>query len=673
MSEDLIRSIGAGSASILLVVAVTGCDVGAFKAIQDQNLGTSGGPAINKQCVGKTPAVSKAQKTSAKILTTVEFKNVLEDLLEIELSASTLASFSPTPKSHGFDRVGATLADSKTVKDRYAAVYEAIEKVISDETLFNCSADSYSGHALSPCLKNALIDLTERAWRRRTTSSEQQTLVGLFNSTKQHAMTRFGEPRGHFDVVTSSLVAKGWSLDPDWELRKVVLKVYIDGNPSAATYVGDAVAGTRRPDVNSVTGFKGDHGFEFAIPRRFADGRTHTITVVAQGNPNKQLNMKTFTAGSNAQNAAVPVFWSTEIAEGIKAALLYTFLSPQFHFREVFDNTNGSPKILSSYQIAERLSFFFGATAPDSQLWQKAKSGRLATDKTLLRAEAHRLLDKYQERFVDRFFGQWLNFDDLARRSDLSSLQRSMLSEVKLQMAEHLRLNSKLETLLNPGFTFLNQQLANNYQIPLAISSGLFQKVTTLDRGGLLQLAAFHHLTASGDLTSPIRRGKWVLDNIMCITIPPPNEDIRQEIEEVSQSIDPNLPIDEKLEIHRNANTSCYSCHEKMDPIGLGLEPFDHLGRLRTNYPDGHTVKQAGRLLGQPFEGPAALSKILAETNDYKNCFTNKVIRYALSLGIKKLDSCSTRMVMTEETGLRDLIINIILQDAFQTYKSEGV
>ncbi len=186
-----------------------------------------------------------------------------------------------------------------------------------------------------------------------------------------------------------------------------------------------------------------------------------------------------------------------------------------------------------------------------------------------------------------------------------------------------------MSALLQPGFAYLNQDLAKHYSVVGQFPAEL-TRVSTNERGGVLQQGSWLSLSATPLKTSPIHRGRLVQDRLLCKVIPPPDSALFEKIQMVTQSIPPTASVKERLDAHRNAGEACYGCHQYMDPIGLGLEGFDQRGRLRKAYADsGKDVEVASTFFGNPFTTFAELNRMIAELPDYHRCAAEKLVVYS--------------------------------------------
>lgn len=315
--------------------------------------------------------------------------------------------------------------------------------------------------------------------------------------------------------------------------------------------------------------------------------------------------------------------------DGIRSALGSVLLAPQLLTRI---EAPPSPELtaerdLDAYELASRLSFMFIGSIPDDELWARATDGTL-TNPDVLRAQAERLLDTKTDIFVQSFMGQWFDFRAYDSTAP-GTLDRAMYDESWRVMADVVKEGLPITAIVQPGFTYLNQDLATHYSIPGQFSKEL-TRVTIGERGGILQQGSWLSLSATPLKTSAIHRGRLVQDRLLCKVIPPPDSALFEQIQKVSSSIPVNASVKERLESHRKAGPACQGCHEYMDPLGLGLEGFDQRGRLRNAYADsGKPVETDSNLLGKPFTRFNELNAMVADLPDYHRCAAEKLTVYS--------------------------------------------
>jgi hypothetical protein len=298
----------------------------------------------------------------------------------------------------------------------------------------------------------------------------------------------------------------------------------------------------------------------------------------------------------------------------VQIALTTTLASPQFLYLAEPDEAS-EDRPLTEFELASRLSYFLWSSMPDEELFREAREGTLRAN---LRRQVSRMLaDPKSDAFVENFSGQWLQLRRLAGVApdkDLfpgfdDALRRAMRRETERYFAYVLRNNRSALELLDSDYTFVNETLARHYGIE-GVAGDEFRKVALADRrrGGVLTQASVLTLTSNPNRTSPVKRGQWILQQILGTPPPPPPPDVAK-LDESREAADA-APLRERLELHR-AKPECASCHQQMDPLGFALENYDAVGRWRTA--DGtFPIDPSGELMGgRKFTDVQEMKKVL--------------------------------------------------------------
>jgi hypothetical protein len=371
---------------------------------------------------------------------------------------------------------------------------------------------------------------------------------------------------------------------------------------------------------------------------------------------------------------------------GIRLGVQEIVADPQFVFR--FERTPptvapGSNYRISDLELASRLSYFLWSTAPDKELIELASQEKLH-DNHVLEGQVRRMLaDPKSAALGTNFASHWLQLQNLKDvQPDVflypdydDNLAQSMTRETELLFDSILREDRNVTELLTANYTFVDERLAKHYGIP-DISGPRFQRVAVTDenRLGLLGQGSILTLTSMANRTSPVQRGKWVMDTILGTPppTPPPNVPALKE----STAGAAAQPVRERLEEHR-ANAACAACHKMMDPIGFALENFDSVGVWRI-HDNGFDVNPTGTLVdGTQLSGPASLRQALLNHSDaFLRTFTVKLLTYALGRGIEFYDMPVVRAVDREAAGNDDrfssFVLGIVKSEPFQMRRAEN-
>ena len=351
-----------------------------------------------------------------------------------------------------------------------------------------------------------------------------------------------------------------------------------------------------------------------------------------------------------------------DFAAGIEMALRRILVSPDFLFRREQDppgQAPGEPYAISEVELASRLSFFLWSSIPDEELLGLAERGELRASGVLEAQVARMLVDPRASTLVDNFGGQWLYLRNMAlvapdpyAFADFdANLRGAMAREMELFVDSQIREDHSVLELMTSDQTFVNQRLAEHYGIP-NVYGNHFRRIT-LDgelapRRGLLGKGSLLTVTSYAHRTSPVVRGKWLLENILGTPPPPPPADV-PALAENDDSDAPPRSVRERLEVHRE-NPVCASCHRVMDPLGFALENFDAIGRWRSEGDGGTPVDSAGVLAdGTPVDGPASLvDALLIRPESFVTTVTEKLLTYGLGRGVEYFDAPAVRRIVRD-------------------------
>ena len=345
---------------------------------------------------------------------------------------------------------------------------------------------------------------------------------------------------------------------------------------------------------------------------------------------------------------------------GIQHALARILVAPKFVFRTE-EEPAGTPKgktyAISDLALASRLSFFLWSSVPDDQLLDLAVQGRLSNTAVLAQQVSRMLADPKAEALVRNFSGQWLYLRELnnvqsdARTFD-DNLRQSFRRETELLFGSIVREDRSLLTLLDADYTFLDERLARHYGIP-GIYGSYFRRVPLTaesPRRGLLGQGSMLTVTSVATRTSPVSRGKWVLENLLGTPPPQPPPGVEVNLEEDPKAAKPTT-LRQRLEMHR-ANPVCASCHKIMDPMGFALENFDLVGAWREK-DAGMPIDSTGQLAdGTPLHGAADLRRaVLARSDAFMTVATEKLLIYALGRPLHATDMSTVREIVRAAAG----------------------
>jgi mono/diheme cytochrome c family protein len=380
---------------------------------------------------------------------------------------------------------------------------------------------------------------------------------------------------------------------------------------------------------------------------------------------------------------------------GIQQALERLLVSSQFLFRierEPLDVARGRPTNLaagaayriSDLELASRLSFFIWSSIPDDELLDVAAAGRLKDPKVLEQQVRRMLADPRAESLVTNFAAQWLYLRDIAAKqpdeilfADFDeTLRTAMQRETELFIGSVFKENRSVLDLLRANYTFLNERLARHYGVP-NIKGSYFRRVTFPEgsvRGGLLGQGSVLTITSYSTRTSPVLRGKWVLENLLSAAPPPPPADVPSLRTETAPG--KPLTLRDAMTQHRAA-PACAGCHARMDPIGFAMENFDAVGRWRDR--DGQQPIDATGVFpeGTKFEGIAGLKQeLLRQPGQFVGTVAERLLMYATGRNLQYYDAPTVRAVMRDAEPanhtLASLVLGIVKSRPFQMREAGG-
>ncbi len=371
---------------------------------------------------------------------------------------------------------------------------------------------------------------------------------------------------------------------------------------------------------------------------------------------------------------------------GIQLAVQATLVSPHFLFRveRTLPPTRAGKTAfpITDYELASRLSYFLWSSMPDERLFGLAAEGLLREGYILEEQVKRMLRDPKALAVAENFGGQWLNIRNLKTKVNMpdagtfksfdEKLRLAMVRETELFFDAIVKEDRSILDFLDADFTFINERLAKHYGMK-DIKGDEFRRVSLagVERRGVLTHASILTVTSNPTRTSPVKRGKWILENILNTPPPPPPPDV-PELDEQQAELKGTLR--QRMEQHR-VKPICASCHQRMDPLGFGFENFDAVGAWRTH--EGKFPIDASGVLpsGQSFKGPRELVAILkAKDGEFRRCLAEKLLTYGLGRGLEYYDRCAVDDICAAtvrgENRFSSLVLAIVRSEPFQLRKA---
>ena len=374
-----------------------------------------------------------------------------------------------------------------------------------------------------------------------------------------------------------------------------------------------------------------------------------------------------------------------DFEDGIELALSSVLINPKFLFRVERDPDGvalGTVYRISDLELATRLSFFLWSSIPDDELLELAERGKLSDPDVLAEQTRRMLADERSRALVSNFAGQWLylrNLDSITPDGRLypdfdDNLRQAFRRETELFFESIVRENRSVVDLLKTDYTYLNERLAKHYGIPHVYGSR-FRRVSldeASQRGGLLRQGSVLTVTSYATRTSPVIRGKWILENILGTPPPPPPPNVPALKD---NTVSAKLSVRERLAQHRE-DLACASCHDLIDPVGFALENFDAVGRWR-DLAGGRPVDAAGGLPdGRRFTGVAGLEQGLLDRPElFVGTLTEKLLTYAIGRGHEHFDAPAVRKIVRDARAndyrFSSLVLGIVKSTPFRMRTSK--
>jgi len=644
-------------------------------------------------CGGGDPTTDPGRVTLHR-LNNAEYNNTVRDLLGTKLRPAD--DFPADDRGYGFDNVADVLRVSPLALELYEAAAEALitealaVSTTSTTLMFEPMSDAASGVAQAG------------GWLFFSNGSSTHTVSVQTSATYRISLRAYGQQAGP-DPARLSIEVPGLtpividvtavSSSPQVYTRDVVLPA---GSPQiTVSFINDFYDTATMADRNLWVDYIAVEG-PLDGPQVDPERRRSILTCDTLDDAACQRTILAGFAGRAWRRPASDV----EVAElssmvelarshgdtaegGIKLALQRVLVSPHFVFRVEIDPdpTSLEPRPLTGWELASRLSYFVWSSMPDAELFAAAESGQLLDPGELERQTRRMLDDPKAIALTDNFAGQWLFTRALGDQDPDyqlfpeydDELEAAMRAETRRYFQAFLDDDVPMDQFLVADFTYVNDRLAEFYGLPPVGSPTELVKVSLASspRRGFLTQGSFLRVTSRPKRTSPVLRGKWVLDNLLCTPPRPPPPGVEGLPDDMMMTTG---SIRDRLEAHRT-NPICASCHRAMDPLGFGLDAFDAIGRHRTQ-DAGFPIDTRGELSdGMAFEGAVEMTQLLTANPGVYRCMVQKLYTYTGRSpfrieAIEHIDALTERFI-DRGYHLRDLLVDVVTHPFFVSRRGE--
>ena len=626
-------------------------------------------------------------------LNRTEYANAIRDLLGLDVDASTLLPADDS--SEGFDNIADALAVSPALVERYTGAAVKISKLAVGNVLISPATVTYRAPAdlsQNPHLEGLPLGTRGGMLVHHYFPLDAEYAIKVRVRTNGIGLGGLPPPGEEMEVTLNGeriKLAGAAGVDLRIPVKagpQALAAAFVRKSPPGADDVWQVYAGNSGVQSIAITGPLSPAGAGDTPSRRrifvcrpaseaeetpCAKKILTALATRAYRQPLAPADLDTLLTFYQSGRT------NSDFDAGIEQALSRILADPRFVFRferEPDAVPPGGAYRISDLELASRLSFFLWSSIPDDELLDIAAKGRLH-EPAVLEHQARRMLaDARAESLATNFGGQWLYLRELksARpetRGFNDNLRQSFRRETELLLESIVREDRNVVDLLTADYTFVDETLALHYGIP-NVHGSRFRRVALPDeaRRGLLSQSSFLLVTSVANRTSPVSRGKWILENILgsAAPLPPPNV---PPLKENENGVQP-ATLRQRMEAHRN-NAVCAACHKIMDPIGFSLENFDLIGRWRAA-DGGAPIDATGQLVdGTKLDGPASLRQaLLARSDRFVATVTEKLLTYASGRALRYYDMPAVRAIArkaaADDNRFSTLILGVVESDPFQ-------
>ncbi|MFM7186580.1 MAG: DUF1592 domain-containing protein [Armatimonadota bacterium] len=651
-------------------------------------------------------------RVTMRRLNKVEYNNTVRDLLRV--TSSPADKFPSDDVGYGFDNIGDVLSISPLLMEKYVgaarqlsreAIVAPEDRILPPKRVLGKDLKPLAGGGMSPYVGDALMFGTVSdagftvdapiagAYTIRIEASGQQ----LGAEPCQMRILQNGKTVGQVDVANRPNRPKVYSTTVQVDAPgKVVLGVGFlndgfEGPGKDRNLIVHAVEVEYPESAGLAVPLPPSHRY---LVRKQPEGESDAAWDAAMSYNVRLLMRRAYRRPVTTAEVARVVTLSKTVRarklsfeRGLQLALQAILVSPNFLYKVEVDPDPNNPKAtrtLNPYELATRLSYFIWSSMPDDTLLSAAESGKLATEVQIDAQVARMVKDAKSLSLAQNFAGQWLNLrkaavvqPDVARFPTFNEgLRRAMQQETQLYFDRIVRDDRPVMELVKSDYTFLNEPLAKHYGIPDVTGESMrLVKLSPGPRGGVLGHASVLMLTSNPGRTSPVKRGKWVLENMLGTPPPLPPPNVPPLPEEKAGGVARPTTVRARLEEHRK-NPACSNCHERLDGMGFALENFDAIGGWRDS-DGGVALDVTGELPdGSKFKGVSGLQSLLVSKKQaVVRGMLERLLTYGIGRGIERYDQCDLDKMTSRTLGkggrFSHLLAEVIRSKAFRTRRGD--
>ena len=659
---------------------------------------------IEKESFQYNPGQIEPGHVVLRRLNRTEYENTIKDLFQVTIDAKNY--FPADDTGYGFDTIGEVLTLSPLLMEKYMGMAEIVmEKILGPiddqgENIRFITDDIKGGRKHG--------DLRVLPSQGSFTISHQSDMGGEYEAKVWASASRAGDELAKMEVSINGSKIKTFSIDSEYPQKLIyTFKYYAkekSSNKISLSFINDFFdPKNKNPKLRDRNLYvkKIEISFPKGVAFKFKDSRSHLLgewetEKIDDDHAVKSLEQwipriyrMTLEEKEMYRHKA---FYAMMTKNGLSAveALRQTYkaalVSPRFLFREEKKEekkSNSNYRQIDEFALAHRMSYFLWSSIPDDSLWELAKKGKLREN---FRQEFNRMIsDKKIEGFINNFCGQWLQLRDLnlvnpdpeqfPRFTD--QVRKSMIQETQEFFKYLLIQNLPIDLILGANFSMINQDLARYYRLrgkyDEKFRKVIFKGKDLKKRGGILTHGSILTITSNPTRTSPVKRGKWVLDNLLAAPPRDPPPEVT-ELEKPHEESHNKLTLRQQMSRH-SKNPACYSCHASMDNLGYAMENFDAVGNWRTEE-GGEFVDVSGKLSsGEEFNGIDELQTFLLENKKQSivRCITQKLFVYGIGRGLTYKDRKAVDQVVAsfekDQVNFADLLFQVFVSQPFQFTK----